>query len=71
MSYIATALDFLFGCHHRNLSRVFTIEGHSYWVCCGCGARFKYALDTMSIQQRDFSRPVPVACHAGRLKSAS
>ena len=71
MSYIATALDFLFGCHHSNLSRVFTIEGHSYRVCCGCGARFKYSLDTMSIEQRDFSRPVPVACHAGRLKGAS
>ena len=71
MSYIATALDFLFGCHHSNLSRVFTIDGHSYRVCCGCGARFKYSLDTMSIQQRDFSRPVPARCHAGALKSAS
>ena len=65
MSYIATALDFLFGCHHSNLSSAFTIDGHSYRVCCGCGARFKYSLDTMSIQQRDFSRPCHPAVHAG------
>ena len=71
MSYIATVLDFLFGCHHRNLSRVFTIGGHSYRVCCDCAAKFSYSLDTMSIQQRDFSRPVPALCHVGCLKSAS
>ena len=45
----ASALDFAFGCHHSKLSRVFTLEGHSYKVCCDCGARFDYSLRTMSI----------------------
>jgi hypothetical protein len=45
----ASALDFAFGCHHAKLSRVFTIEGHSYKVCCDCGAHFEYSLQTMSI----------------------
>jgi len=45
----ASALNFAFGCHHAKLSRVFTIEGHSYKVCCDCGAHFDYSLRTMSI----------------------
>jgi len=45
----ANALEFAFGCHHAKLSRVFTIEGHSYKVCCDCGAKFDYSLRTMSI----------------------
>jgi len=48
----ANALDLAFGCHHRKLSRVFTINGHSYKVCCDCGATFSYSLATMSIRQR-------------------
>ncbi len=58
MAYMAAALDFLFGCRHSNLSRVFTIGGRSYQVCCDCAAQFKYSLDAMSIQQRDFPRTV-------------
>ena len=46
---IANALEFAFGCHHGKLSRVFTIEGRTYKVCCDCGARFRYSLETMSI----------------------
>ena len=49
---LANALEFAFGCHHRKLSRVFTIEGHSYKVCCSCGAKFNYSLETMSITHR-------------------
>jgi hypothetical protein len=49
---LAKALDFAFGCHHRKLSRVFTIDGHSYKVCCGCGATFNYSLETMSMRHR-------------------
>lgn len=49
---LANALEFAFGCHHRKLSRVFTIEGHSYKVCCDCGTRFNYSLETMSITHR-------------------
>jgi uncharacterized membrane protein len=52
MSSVVAALDFLFGCHHRNLSRVFTIHGRTYRVCCDCGAEFKYSLTNMSIEHR-------------------
>ena len=45
----ANALNFAFGCHHTKLSRVFTLEGHSYKVCCDCGEHFEYSLRTMSI----------------------
>lgn len=48
-SPVAQALELAFGCHHGKLSRVFTIRGRSYKVCCECGARFRYSLRTMSI----------------------
>jgi hypothetical protein len=65
MSHIAKVLEFLFGCHHSNLSRVFTIGQNSYRVCCDCGAKFEYSLEKMSIQNRQFSQPVPTACFIG------
>jgi len=52
MNLVVAALDFLFGCHHHNLSRVFTIDGRTYRVCYECGAEFKYSLTSMSIVQR-------------------
>jgi hypothetical protein len=45
-------LDFLFGCHHVHLSHVFTLQGETYRVCCDCGAKFAYSLETMSIEHR-------------------
>ena len=50
MEGLFRTLDFLFGCHHRNLSRVFTINGRTYRVCCGCGAKFDYSLETMCLR---------------------
>jgi hypothetical protein len=44
------AYDLFFGCHHSNLSRVFTIDGNTYRVCLGCGAKFAYSLATMSLE---------------------
>jgi hypothetical protein len=64
-----TAFDFFFGCHHGNLSRVFTIEGHSYRVCCACCAKFEYSLETMSIRRREFSPLAAAPCHVIRLRS--
>jgi hypothetical protein len=55
---LAMLLDSIFGCYHRNLSRVFTIQGRTYRVCCDCGAEFDYSLETMEVthrQRRDFS----------------
>lgn len=46
---LASALDYALGCHHRHLSRVFTLKNRSYKVCCDCGARFEYSLEAMSI----------------------
>lgn len=48
----ANVLDLAFGCHHGRLSRVFTVDGRSYKVCCDCGQRFAYSLQTMSIVHR-------------------
>jgi len=52
MATITAVLDFLFGCHHVHLSRVFTLQRESYKVCCDCGARFSYSLETMSVERR-------------------
>ena len=49
MKYLVIIFEFLFGCHHEHLSRVFTINRHSYKVCCDCGAEFQYSLEKMSI----------------------
>jgi hypothetical protein len=59
MERLMSTLDFLFGCHHRDLSRVFTIGGRTYLVCCDCGEKFKYSLASMCMEQRlkAFNRP--------------
>ena len=58
MQRVATALDYLFGCHHSNLSRVFTIDGRTYRVCCVCGAQFDYSLEHMCLAFRPSGRPM-------------
>ena len=50
METVMTVLDFIFGCHHRHLSRVFTIDRRTYRVCCDCGAKFTYSLDCMAME---------------------
>ncbi len=52
MAIFLAILDFMFGCHHVHLSRVFTLQGETYKVCCDCGAKFAYSLQTMSIERR-------------------
>lgn len=54
MDKVRATLNFLFGCHHHNLSRVFTINGRTYRVCCDCGSEFKYSLTNVSLE-----RPLP------------
>jgi hypothetical protein len=66
---LANALDLAFGCHHRRLSRVFTVRGHSYKVCCDCGETFHYSLESMSITQRRKFFPVLRRLRAQRRKS--
>ena len=43
MAILLAILDLLFGCHHVHLSRVFTLQGETYRVCCDCGAKFAYS----------------------------
>ncbi len=54
---VTRLLDFIFGCHHSNLSRVFTIARRTYRVCCDCGAEFDYSLETMAIKGRRTRSP--------------
>jgi hypothetical protein len=49
--------DFLFGCRHTELSRVFTIGGQSYCVCWACGSRFSYSLTSMRMGRRFAEMP--------------
>ena len=50
MGWVAKIYDIIFGCRHNNLSRAFTIGGETYLVCCLCGTKFPYSLETMSVQ---------------------
>ena len=34
--------QFLFGCRHRHMSRVFTIKHRTYKVCFDCGREFDF-----------------------------
>jgi len=59
MARLVNFLDFVFGCHHSHLSRVFTLDRQTYRVCCDCGAKFTYSLETMAIERRFLSPHVP------------
>ena len=37
---LQTLFEFMFGCRHRHLSRVFTIQHRTYKVCFDCGREF-------------------------------
>jgi hypothetical protein len=39
--------QFVFGCHHSRMSRVFTIKQRTYQVCFGCGKEFEYSWAVM------------------------
>jgi hypothetical protein len=40
MKPLSSVLQFIFGCRHRHLSRVFTITLRTYRVCFDCGREF-------------------------------
>ena len=40
MNPFARIFQFVFGCHHRHMSRVFTIKKRTYKVCFDCGEEF-------------------------------
>lgn len=48
MKHIADRLyELLLGCSHRNVTRPFTLHGHTYVVCRECGQEFAYSLVSM------------------------
>jgi len=48
---LAWIFESLFGCHHRHLSRVFTIKRRTYQVCFECGREFGYSWELMHSMQ--------------------
>ncbi len=40
MNVLLWVFQFVFGCHHGHLSRVFTIKKRTYKVCLDCGEEF-------------------------------
>jgi hypothetical protein len=42
MNPLLWILQFAFGCHHRHMSRVFTIRHRTYRVCLDCGGEFEF-----------------------------
>jgi hypothetical protein len=42
-------LDVVLGGWNFNISRPFTLSGHTYEVCLNCGKEFPYSLRTMSL----------------------
>jgi hypothetical protein len=48
MEFFHSVFEAIFGfCRHNNLSRPFTIEGHTYKVCMDCSQQVFYSPDTM------------------------
>jgi hypothetical protein len=41
MNPLHWVFQFVFGCHHRHMSRVFTIKKRTYKVCLDCGHEFE------------------------------
>jgi hypothetical protein len=50
------------GCHHRRLSRVFTIQRRTYKICRDCGREFNYSRPGQTGQGR---APIEIAGFAG------
>ena len=50
MNKLGAVFNLFFGCRHSHLSRVFTIDRRTYRVCCNCGAKFDYSLESMSMR---------------------
>jgi hypothetical protein len=48
-AFLEIIFEWIFGCHHRHLSRVFTIDRQTYKVCFACGTKLRYSWRTMSL----------------------
>jgi hypothetical protein len=50
MKTLHRVFQFVFECHHGELSRVFTIDNRTYQVCFACGKTLNYSWDLMHSQ---------------------
>lgn len=48
-AFLQFIFEWIFGCHHRYLSRVFTIHRQTYKVCSACGSKLRYSWRAMSL----------------------
>jgi len=60
MNPLVWVCQFVFGCHHSHLSRVFTIKRRTYRVCFDCGEEFELPKLTSR-----FTAGIKQADHAG------
>jgi hypothetical protein len=60
MKPILWTFEFVFGCHHDQLSRVFTITKKTYKVCLKCGQQFNYSWPRMHTVRPAGADPVYV-----------
>jgi hypothetical protein len=49
MAFLSAIFEWIFGCHHRRLSRVFTVDHKTYQVCFDCGRKLQYSWRAMSL----------------------
>jgi|HubBroStandDraft_3_1064219.scaffolds.fasta_scaffold249879_1 hypothetical protein len=56
-------LQLAFGCHHRHLSRVFTIDRRTYRVCFQCAKQIEYSWETMCCLYPDEGDPADARRH--------
>jgi len=64
-------MQWLFECHHRQRSRVFTINERTYQVCFDCGSAIDYSWERMASLHPNgpASRLVPMD-NSGRVQSS-
>ena len=60
MKLILWIFQITFGCHHDQLSRVFTIKKRTYKVCTDCGREFEYSWARMRTVRSKVAAPVYV-----------
>ena len=65
---IVTLINRLFGCWHREMSRPFSRQGHTYRTCLSCGAQRQFNLGRWEMQG-DFYYRLPTSKYFSPLNS--